>query len=553
MLRHLARNEQGNVAILFAAGLSLGVALAAFAVDEASLYLEKRELQAAVDIAAIQATRDPAQAEVIVLSSLQEAGIVPPDLTYESIGNAVGGMQLDVEVGHYRPDPSVPHDERFTVGAGPTNAVKVRYARTGRQFFSAGWTAAPTIGVEGTAAVTPQVALSIGSRLASLQGGAVNAVLNQLLGADVELSLVDYNALAGAQVGVFSFLDALANQIGISAGTYGDVLAAEARQGDIAAALASLLNGVPKAAARTIANSTTRVGSFVTERLLGVGPLASLSTGNGAALGASLSALELLMASAALGNGENQVALNISAGVPGLTNIATSVSIGEPPQSGHWFGIGAAGTAVRTSQIRIRLRANLLGGPVLLNAGVSVPIGIDVAHAEATVASATCPTDGAPNGTAVIAARPGIVRLFIGNGAESGGFVSDVTHARILDVLLLKVDARAVVDVAQPDPAQLSFSSSDIGAGQIKTAATTSIVGSLSQSLISGADIRVQILGIGLGTPGVIISAVRSLLTPLAPVLDDAIGQILGLLGVSIGEADVRVHRVLCSNAVLVS
>ncbi|HTN61071.1 MAG TPA: hypothetical protein VL147_05895, partial [Devosia sp.] len=93
----------------------------------------------------------------------------------------------------------------------------------------------------------------------------------------------------------------------------------------------------------------------------------------------------------------------------------------------------------------------------------------------------------------------------------------------------------------------LSFSSSDIAAGTIKTAKTTSFTGSLVGSLLG--DLQLNAIGIPLGIIG---PALEALLAPLTPVLDQTISSLLQTLGLSLGEADVQVYGVRCTHAVLV-
>ena len=128
-----------------------------------------------------------------------------------------------------------------------------------------------------------------------------------------------------------------------------------------------------------------------------------------------------------------------------------------------------------------------------------------------------------------------------------------VDKSTILSVpLLLKIKAGASVVLCQTSPILLNFSSSDIKQGTIKTATNHMLVGSLSKSLLDGLDIDVDVLGIGLSSNAVIEAAVRTLVAPLAPVLDSTIFGVLEVLGVGIGEADVRVYSATCNRPVLV-
>src|SRR5690606_12089054 len=110
---------------------------------------------------------------------LSEAGVLDP-------GDA---HALSVVTGVYTPDPSIPAAQRFVPGSAGANAVRVSLRRPGTLHFAASFTRQPTIGVSGLATVTPEVSFSVGSRLASLNGGIANAVLSELLGTSVSLSL----------------------------------------------------------------------------------------------------------------------------------------------------------------------------------------------------------------------------------------------------------------------------------------------------------------------------------------------------------------------------
>jgi len=54
-LGRFARSRAANIATLTALTMPILLSVAAFAIDEGSLFLERRELQAAADIAAIEA------------------------------------------------------------------------------------------------------------------------------------------------------------------------------------------------------------------------------------------------------------------------------------------------------------------------------------------------------------------------------------------------------------------------------------------------------------------------------------------------------------------
>src|SRR3546814_7456007 len=104
--------------------------------------------------------------------------------------------------------------------------------RSGRRAF--------TIRRSATAAQTRMASFAIGSRLASIDGGVLNALLSGLTGSSISLKALDYRALAGADVDLFAWLDALRTQAHVSAGSYDELLGTSVAVGDALAAAASV-------------------------------------------------------------------------------------------------------------------------------------------------------------------------------------------------------------------------------------------------------------------------------------------------------------------------
>lgn len=550
--RRFWRDTRANIAVMFAMGFAVSAMMSAVAVDLASLYHERRTIQNGVDLAALSAARDLGNATAIAQASLVEAGLLPA-------GSTTG---LTVTPGNYNPDPSVPAASRFTPNLTPLNAVAVHFQRPGELYFARGWADRPMLGAVGIASTTPQVSFSIGSRLASLNGGIANTVLNALLGTTVELSVADYQSLLSANVDVFSFLDGMAGQLGLTVGTYDDVLKARADHGKLAAALAGLLTGVERTAMLKLAGSAGQNGTVPLGKLIDLGPLGALNIGSGTGQGlfTRISALELLAVSAGLSDGTHQVSLALTAGVPGLVGIDASLAVGEPPQGGGWYRIGTSGTVTRTAQIRLRLIASLLGSGALVGVPIRLPIYVEVAPAEAIVGSATCPNSTATSGTATILTKPGVLRVMIGDvdAASFGNFnttpaaaLAKLLEVSVLGIPVLRVLASSTVEIVQTTPIPLSFSSSQIASGTIKTATTTTLVTSLTTSLLDNMVLTVPILGLGLNLTS-LRALLRTIILPVAPTLDLTIARLLSALGLSVGSADVRVYGVRCTGPVLV-
>lgn len=555
--RRFRGEERGNIAVMFALMLPVVMLAGAFAVDEGSLYLERRQAQSVADLAAIAAATDPSKALDTAFRTFQANGLIGSTLSIDDPSIQVGASRpVQVVVGQYKAAPELSVSARFSPGGSPPNAVQVTYRKTGTLLLARPWQTPPEISVAALATANPQAAFSVGSRLASLNGGIANSLLKSLLGTSVTLDVMSYNALLDAKIDLLDFLGALNQNLHLSAATYGDVLKASASRGAIAAALASVLTGTAKTAATTLSTTIADTGTIPLLKLLDIGSLSTLPVGSKAGFFAGVSALELLNAAAVIAGNGKQIDLNVGATLPGLTSITLTVAIGEPPQHA-WYRVGEKGAVARTAQTRLKLTVKLLGSPVLLGAGITLPIYVEVAYAEARLRSVSCPAFGETAGSAVVEVLPGVARLAIGNlsGASFTDFAAFpvVDQATILSVpLLLKIKARAAVVLGETSPILLNFSAADVKQATLKTATNHTIVGSLSKSLLDELDINVEILGIGLSTDAVIKAAVRTLVAPLAPVLDSTIFGVLDVLGVGIGEADVRVYSATCSRPVLV-
>src|SRR5690606_13126158 len=185
-------------------------------------------------------------------------------------------------------------DQRFQPNVQPLNAVSVRLEREGTLHFARLMGTRPNTSARGIAHADAQVSFSLGSRLASLNAGVVNALLSTLLGSEISLSLLDYRALADVQVDLLSFLDALGIEMGLTALNYNQLLETEARTGIIAKALASITNGP----VRTIVSKiglTNQGNSIPLDKLLNLGKLGGLQVGSSSQVAdINVSLLELL-------------------------------------------------------------------------------------------------------------------------------------------------------------------------------------------------------------------------------------------------------------------
>ncbi|HYD46144.1 MAG TPA: hypothetical protein VEA79_12835, partial [Phenylobacterium sp.] len=100
----------------------------------------------------------------------------------------------------------------------------------------------------------------------------------------------------------------------------------------------------------------------------------------------------------------------------------------------------------------------------------------------------------------------------------------------------------------------VAFTRSDVENGVIKTVATDDLVRASVSSLLGSLDLRVDLAGLGvvLGQ-GPVTNLLRAVLQTAAAPLDGVVNSLNSLLGVGLGEADVRMNGVSCRPAVLVA
>ena len=239
----LAGDSRGGISLMVAFGLTMLVGSAALAVDVGSLYLDRRKLQGIADAAALAAVQHPENARSAaerIIATNCDCGI--------AIRTFVAGT--------YKRDVTVPAESRFSAGGSAPNAIHIVLTRKRPLFFGRFLTGREdsVISASATSARQGYAAFSLGSRVASLHGGAVNAVLSALTGSQVDLSLMDYQALASADVDLLAFSDALRTELDADALTFGQTLDAEATLPQVISALASASDGQVATVLQTLAD-----------------------------------------------------------------------------------------------------------------------------------------------------------------------------------------------------------------------------------------------------------------------------------------------------------
>ncbi|MGE0024754.1 MAG: TadG family pilus assembly protein [Hyphomicrobium sp.] len=543
-----ADDESGTIAVVLAFFMMVSVSACALAVDIGALYLERRTAQGVLDLAAVAAASDIDHAEAAAAATLAANGL--SNIT-----------SLAVIKGRYEPGPGVAPALRFKPAVEPFNAVRLDASLAGRLYFAKSFMSEPDIAVSAIGAADAVATFSIGSRLASLNGGLVNALLGGLLGGSVSLSVMDYNALLNANVSLDGFLSALAGEVGITAGTYDSVLNANVTVGNVLeAAVATATAGGQAQAAQVATALLGQIDASLTvppQALVDLGPMSSVEVGQPhAGLDASVNLMSLITATAQAANGDHQVAINLAGSLPGLLSLTLDLAVGEPAQHSGWVTVGQPGAIVRTVQTRLRLVAEVGGSGLLAGVRIRLPIFIEIASAEARLEALTCNVANPASTQAEIAAKPAVVRAWIGDvsttGLASFGTSVPVSQASLVQVPLITVTASAFAEMTNTSPTDLTFTQSDVAGHVVKTAHVHDLLSSLVASLLGSAQLNVNLVGLPIGLTGPLIkSLVQALLTPVAAALDPLVNLILNTLGLHLGEVDVQVNGMRCGTAVL--
>lgn len=528
--RRFARTEAGGVATMVAAAGALLCVLAAIVVDLAGLALAGRSLQGAADLAALSAA-----------ANLERAHLAAETTARANLGE----VETQTVTGRYAPDVSRAPADRFTASARPANAARVTLRRASPLYFGRWIVGRSEVMLSRTAVAAapadpPRAMFSIGSRLARLEDGVANALLSGLTGSSVNLTVMDYEALADAEVNLLGVFDALAAELDVEAGRYDRLLDQEIEVGRALGVIRDLAGNQ----ADSVLSKLTGPASNVTVRLGEVfGLEADAQHGFAQGLDASVSVLDLAMAMLETG-GERQVRLDLGVQT-GLADVTADLAIGERPNRSPWLTVTGEGQPViRTAQARLYVKARTAQKLSGL-AQIELPILLELAASEARLDAVSCGPDAVTLGV-----RPGLARAMLGriDEAHLDDFQRTLTPtpATLLNVAgLVKLTAKGDVEVADTRFQTLRFNASDIADQRVRTATAANLPSGLIASLFGRLEVNVQALGLGLGLGG-LTSALGVLLTPLGPVLDGLVHPILDMVGLKLGQADVRVHGVTC-------
>ena len=565
MYKHYLKNQSGAVAIMFAFASPVLLLAAAMAVDVSTFYLQKRALQGATDIAAIAAAQNPTQALAAAQANLALNGFTPAAVVSVQLGNFAAS--------------NLPDSQWFTPAANGS-AVQVNTKIQAPYYFatimnmmtsatspckgacnvqSSGAVNSATITATATAQVQPEAAFAIGSGLASLSGGVLNAVLGGLLGANLSFSLMDYQSLANANVDMFAFSKALATRLNLTAVTYNDLADEQVSAPVILGALADAADASPGVSVAAVNDLTTLAGlapntTVALGQLLSFGDYGTLQVNSPAPITATADALDMVSAIAQIANGQHQVQAALNVNVAPIASATLALTIGERPIGSGFVTIGSAGATVHTAQTRLLLTLQIAesGSSSLIN----LPIYIELASGTATLTAISCPADPTQE-TATLAVTPAVIDAWIGNvsSADMTNYSSEPSPsaATLINIPLVgTVSGRANATITNLSPTPVTFAYSDILNDVRKTTSTSDFISSLLYNLFANLQLSANLAGVSVSVPQPATAALGASLAAATTPIDQTLTQILNALGLSLGNAYTWVSGVKCGAARLV-
>jgi len=587
-LRRPDRDERGATALIVAILLSLVLlTVSAFAIDLGMQRAGRRDMQAVADMVALDMGRlidgrtraeieagdgdDPsasAQLNWSVANNDDHTVGDPPAVT-------AYWVELDAD-GTYPQVGGIP----VQVGSGEVPTGVVVRAATDVGFVFSGVTGVASGDVERTAVAQAEesACFSIGSYAARLDTSSsplLNGILEGVLGGGIDLDAVSYQGLVDADV---SLLD-IALELGL--GSVDELLSSNINAGTFLIAAANVL----QADGTSDANVLNLVAAQLGGLSIDIGDLVSAEPGSGAAETATINALDLLAGTVLIANGSNALSIPaLTASLPlSGTGLTTSLSLIEKARQ----RCGRRGGTADTAQVAATIDGTIVSGQTALGLPLTgtTAIAVNVASAHGVLTDIICgsETPSDPSGedvqvTSGLVGASAEVDLSVNASTNSstnvGGLIGGITS--LLNLLGLNQIASITISgsiglrVSTGDPSTIktaeirvpnnppdwdepiSLGSGDLG---LNTASVTTTSNTLVVTATNFLGLNVslnasQTLGI---ITNLVSSMTSTVLNPLVTALNDTVlHPLFGLLGLSVGGADVFGQKPYCSNPSLV-
>lgn len=618
-LTRRAAGEDGAISVMAAVMMLAILMSTALAVDVGRVAYVSRDQQGVTDRAALDAV--PVLDEVPVGTPLATVQAMAEAAVGEALarnpgstGTADARQVVLVELGN------VGGDRRFTVPACATpctvedvSAVRVQTTSVVPYVFAIGATddddpglAARRVTKSAVAEQTEAASVTIGSRLASLDDGLVDATLEAMVcqhvgdlddgACDVDVDVLTYEGLAGVDVRLGDLVD----ELGVGAGSVEDILTSRVTVVDLLSATADVLGRDGRVAEAALLDSVAAELDGTVD--LALGDLLDVTTTNGQAVAdAGVNVLGLLTGSLQVANGTNLVALpGLTAAVPGMVSSSADLTVVQGPVTSaigpaRLEADGSWATSARTAQVDLGVEAVVeastlsglvgsiaglvpllsLGAPTLSD--VTVPLEVQVADGQVDLTDVVCDPGGPGSdpdvGTQV---TTGVAQVVVPDDVLTTVTIPvqvSVLGLGLVDAGELEIEVRGgatPVDLGASVPQDVDFLSGTYPRGPERVTGTGVGLGGLTSTQLD-LDVTVQhvhdgsVLGAavaivaGVLTPavqlaiaGVVETSVQAAVFPVLDVVNTTLlDPALQVLGLEVGAADVWANSADCERRAL--
>ncbi|VVE87260.1 pilus assembly protein TadG-related protein [Pandoraea bronchicola] len=555
--------QRGSVPIL-AFSFLIVVLILAFALDAGNVFMQRRNLQRAADMAALAGAQTlPGCANTTSYASVAQANVT------SNMGSNVSGLQVKSACGIWTsPAANASGPGTFVAtnagNAASGNAVSVTLSMSVPSFFQLVGTR--TITATAIARKSPAVVtFTVDSGLLALN--ANNSVLAPLLtavGISPQLYVGAAQQLVGVNITPQGLLQALgvgitgdvsvASLTGVAAVknlTVGALLSATntalaTQNGALSASVSAMNNLINVFAGSPVLNLPINLlGTATTPGIIANIDAAGVSAAN--ALTANIGVADLITAAIVGANSNNAVA------IPSLSILGGTVSVVARVISPPQVGVGGVGATATTAQVRLFLTVNssagMLGG--LLNGlgtVLKLPLVLEVAQSTAKVTALQC--GATPSATLQVTS--GLVNVCVGDTASGVDVTTNpascttlMTQRTKIATLLNLIDVGGNVNLSlvTNSPAPMTFAGpfpqaiGPVGSSVNLTQIVTALLAGLSLDVSASGTSTSGTIGSGLvgnvpaAAAGVTVSTVNAFLSSAASGLKattNALGTTLG-------------------------
>lgn len=351
----------------------------ALAIDAGRLYTEQRRLQKQADLAALTLGR-----HACYIDGAGQAAELEAEVRANLAANGFTTDEVNIRLQFGRSHIA---DSRWQIdtGGAPGSAGRVELSRRVPASLLAGGLMGQEITLAASAGIDKQmvVGYSLGSGLASLDEGLLNALLGGLLGAELDLDLLHYQGLARSRVHLGRLLQLLGEENGTEL-TLGSTRTLLETQVPLGPLLQLMLEAVDQEQAAGldlgVIEQRLTAAAQVEDAMVSLDELLFLQTPGDedqqqlsrAALQSQLNTLELIKGAIMVSNLNNAVDLGLGTGdfplISDLADLSVKASVIEPPR----YRLGrlpedAGELYMETAQLRLELGIDILLAPLDLN------------------------------------------------------------------------------------------------------------------------------------------------------------------------------------------